>query len=205
MWNMVRPLSVQQFAFVVTSFYLMSRVHVVAFSELQCQRGRPFASSTSKCSQLHDIKNNNEWTSDFDDYVGGDSESQSKDDDERFRFVNLVAPQQSMDLSACQSRLFSLGVDLILTDFVGNMGFDQVTDWEYYYEDEDNPSDRRVVNPNPFDKSKPKRTRSSSGSVVCILVVVTRLRERWIQTKGIRLFDNKIPRFGSFEVSGWGG
>ena len=46
------------------------------------------------------------------------------------------------------------------------MGFDEVTDWEYYYQDEDNKDERRVVQPNPFDKSKPKRTRTSSGSVV---------------------------------------
>lgn len=46
-----------------------------------------------------------------------------------------------------------------------------VTDWEYYYPGEDEesssaPSERQVVTPNPFDASKPKRTRASSGSVV---------------------------------------
>jgi hypothetical protein len=73
----------------------------------------------------------------------------------------------TIDLSACTSRQFSLGQDLILADYVGNMGFDEVTDWEYYYPSEDDDStDRQVVQPNPFDPAKPKRTRTSSGSVV---------------------------------------
>jgi len=43
-----------------------------------------------------------------------------------------------------------------------------VTDWEYYYAGEDDPDERMVVQPNPFDESQPRRTRSSSGSVVRI-------------------------------------
>jgi hypothetical protein len=87
-------------------------------------------------------------------------------DDESMKISSIFTSRGKRDLSATQSRLFSLGQDLILSDFVGNMGFDEVTDWEYYYENEDDPTDRKVVQPNLFDSSKPKRTRTSSGSVV---------------------------------------
>ncbi|GAX21533.1 hypothetical protein FisN_6Hh423 [Fistulifera solaris] len=96
-----------------------------------------------------------EW-SDFDDFVG----------DETANLSSFFASRPP-DNSACSTRQFSLGADLILSDFVGNMGFEEVTDWEYYYQDDDQ-SNRKVVQPNPFDKSKPKRTRTSSGSVVRI-------------------------------------
>jgi hypothetical protein len=99
-----------------------------------------------------------EWTSDFDDFVQGD--------DDEFKISSIFKSRGMRDLSGIQTRLFSLGEDLILSDFVGNMGFDEVTDWEYYYENEEDPIDRKVVQPNPFDSSKPKRTRKSSGSVV---------------------------------------
>ena len=101
-----------------------------------------------------------EWTSDFDDFVGGDST------DDSMQISSIFKKRSTRDLSAIQTRQFSLGQDLILADFVGNMGFDEVTDWEYYYENEEDPTDRKVVQPNPFDDSKPKRTRKSSGSVV---------------------------------------
>ncbi|KAL7571000.1 hypothetical protein ACA910_002622, partial [Epithemia clementina (nom. ined.)] len=52
--------------------------------------------------------------------------------------------------------------------YVGNLGFDEVTDWEYYYPSDDGTDDRKVVQPNPFDPSQPKRSRVSSGSVVRI-------------------------------------
>jgi len=89
-----------------------------------------------------------------------------------------------VDLSGCSTRQFSLGYDVILTSFAGSLGFDEVTDWEYYYdfsEEEDDDDDdrnknykidtsrlqsRKVVQPLPFDSTKPKRTRLSSGSVV---------------------------------------
>jgi serine/threonine protein kinase len=89
------------------------------------------------------------------------------DGDDKFDISKLFRDRAtSIDLSACQSRQFSLGQDLILSDYVGSMGFDEVTDWEYYYPSEDDPTDRQVVQPNPFDPAKPKRTRTSSGSVV---------------------------------------
>jgi serine/threonine protein kinase len=37
-----------------------------------------------------------------------------------------------------------------------------------YYQNMEDPTDRKVVQPNPFDKAQPRRTRTSSGSVVRI-------------------------------------
>ena len=54
----------------------------------------------------------------------------------------------------------------MLDSFLGNMGFDEVTDWEYYYQNEEDENDRKVVQPNPFDSKTPRRTRASSGSVI---------------------------------------
>ena len=56
----------------------------------------------------------------------------------------------------------------MLDSYVGKMGFDEVTDWEYYYQNEEDENDRKVVQPNPFDPATPRRTRSSSGSVVSV-------------------------------------
>eukprot|EP00536_Pseudo-nitzschia_multiseries_P008078 jgi/Psemu1/296793/fgenesh1_pm.199_\ len=110
------------------------------------------------------IVSKTEWTSDFDGFVGdgGDEKGDSTFSD----FLSKSNRDVNQDLTAVRTRLFSLGEDLIINDFVGNMGFEEVTDWEYYYENEEDPNDRNVVNPNPFDASKPKRTRTSSGSVV---------------------------------------
>ena len=101
----------------------------------------------------------NEWTSDFDGFVGDT-------DDDSFQFAKFFENRASKDFSGTQSRQFSLGRDFVLVSYVGKMGFDEVTDWEYYYQNEDDPTDRKVVQPNIFDKSQPKRTRRSSGSVV---------------------------------------
>jgi hypothetical protein len=74
-------------------------------------------------------------------------------------WAQLMSQQGVMDRTAIQVRRFSLGPDLILSNYVGNMGFDEVTDWEYYYpssEDEDKYGDtsvRQVVQPSPFDTS----------------------------------------------------
>ncbi len=120
-----------------------------------------------------------EWTSDFDGYIGGDStndealdyDDNDNDDDIDDKnpsqtFTKLFTSSKNRDLTAVQTRLFSLGQDLIVNDYIGNMGFEEVTDWEYYYQDEDNRDERTTVNPNPFDASKPKRTRVNSGSVI---------------------------------------
>ena len=108
---------------------------------------------------LQSNNDNTEWTSDFDDFIGGDDSSDSYD------FSKLVQ-ERTVDYTACQTRQFSLGSDFVLSNYVGNMGFEEVTDWEYYYPSDDDPNERQVVQPNPLDSSKPKRTRTSSGSVV---------------------------------------
>ena len=74
-----------------------------------------------------------------------------------------------IDYTAIQTRQFSLGQDIVLSDYVGTMGFQEVTDWEYYYPEDDDDDDdgsnilqkktgeplrRQVVQPNPFDPSK---------------------------------------------------
>lgn len=99
--------------------------------------------------------------SDFEDFVGDDQ-------DDSLLFSDLFEAQAKTtdDLSGCQSRQFLLGGDIMLTDFAGSMGFDEVTDWEYYQEDSD--ENRKAVQPNPLDPAQPKRTRESSGSVVRI-------------------------------------
>ena len=116
------------------------------------------------CRHLPFLQNNDntEWTSDFDDFVGGEIEESS---DKKFDFSKLIQ-ERTVDYTACQTRQFSLGADFVLSNYVGNMGFEEVTDWEYYYQSEDDPNERKVVQPNPLDSSKPKRTRTSSGSVV---------------------------------------
>ena len=73
------------------------------------------------------------------------------------QFVNFLQDRRNsrMDWTAIQTRQFSLGQDLVLSNYVGNMGFDEVTDWEYYLQSEDEGDDeRQVVQPNPFDQSK---------------------------------------------------
>jgi hypothetical protein len=107
-----------------------------------------------------------EW-SDFDGFIGGGGGTNTDDFTETWTDFSAFQDKMKMtDLSACQSRQFSLGTDLVLTDFVGSMGFDEVTDWQYYYQNEEDPQDRKVVQPNPFDSNQPRRTRQSSGSVV---------------------------------------
>lgn len=117
---------------------------------------------------LQDSPEETEWTSDFDDFIPG-SNSDNDDDtnsDSTPAIASIFKKRGTRDWSGIQSRQFSLGEDLVLADFVGKMGFDEVTDWEYYYQNEEDPNERKVVQPNPFDESKPKRTRKSSGSVV---------------------------------------
>jgi hypothetical protein len=103
------------------------------------------------------VRRNAAWSSDFE---GGD-------DDDSFEFAKLYAQRVTpTDLSGVQTRQFSLGPDLVLSTYLGNMGFEEVTDWEYYLQDEEDPLNRQVVQPGLFDSSKPKRTRKASGSVV---------------------------------------
>ncbi|GKY94260.1 hypothetical protein MPSEU_000391800 [Mayamaea pseudoterrestris] len=139
---------------------LLGSSRAFCFSHQHCQ-------SSYSTTRLTSSRNNyeEEW-SDFDGFIGGGT---TNNDDPIETWTDFSAFQDKMkmtDLSACQSRQFSLGKDLILTDFVGSMGFDEVTDWQYYYPNEDDPQDRKVVQPNPFDSNQPRRTRQSSGSVI---------------------------------------
>ena len=72
------------------------------------------------------------------------------------------------DLTGCTVRQFSLGYDITLTRFSGSMGFDEVTDWDYFTNPFEAKSEleRDIVQPPPLDPTKPKRTKTSSGSVV---------------------------------------
>lgn len=85
--------------------------------------------------------------------------------------VVLPLPQLVPDRSACRTRRFSLGSEVILDRYLGTLGFQEVTDWQYYMTDQDEDGqvvgDRRErVSPNPFDPNQPRRTRQSSGSVL---------------------------------------
>ena len=92
-----------------------------------------------------------EWTSDFDDFIGGNRDEpldyDDDDDDEpksktsSTSLSDFLAKSASRDLTGVTTRLFSLGQDLIVNDYVGNMGFEEVTDWEYYYQNEEDQED----------------------------------------------------------------
>jgi len=171
-------------------------VSQVSINERRQQRCLP----RSLSSQIGD--ENEEWTSDFDGWIGGDvaeepvsqksssppadempsfeideekAKAKEKEvDEDGIALTQLFEEQRQkketiVDRTGIRARQFSLGEDLVLADYVGNLGFDEVTDWEYYYPSEDSDSDdRKVVQPNPFDSNQPKRTRVSSGSVVRI-------------------------------------
>ena len=104
-----------------------------------------------------------------------DSEPLNIDDDDFFddedsqMFAQVTEKQQnqSRDLSGCSKRKFNLGYDIIISDFAASLGFEEVTDWEYYQPSLVN-NERKVVEPPPFDPNLPKRTREKSGSVVRI-------------------------------------
>ena len=85
----------------------------------------------------------------------------------------LPLPQLVPDRSACRTRRFSLGREVVLVRYLGTLGFQEVTDWQYYMMDQDEDGqvvgDRREkVSPNPFDPNQPRRTRQSSGSILRI-------------------------------------
>jgi hypothetical protein len=142
--------------FIVGLLFSIQRSSAFTASRNPWPLSRTCPASSSSASHLAE---ESEWTSDFDDFVqGGDADAAE--------LSSIFKGRSTRDLTCTQTRQFSLGQDLVLIDFVGNMGFDEVTDWEYYEVNEEDPSDRRVVQPNPFDSAKPKRTRKSSGSVV---------------------------------------
>ena len=142
----------------VSHFLLVSCLENGSFAFL-CSHSLERASRSPRCASSLNLGGGSEWTSDFDDFLE-DGESDA------FLLSSVFKSRGVRDLTGTHTRQFSLGQDLILSDFVGNMGFDEVTDWEYFEVNEEDPSDRKIVQPNPFDNSKPKRTRKSSGSVV---------------------------------------
>ena len=89
-----------------------------------------------------------------------------EDEDSELIF-SATQNQQKKDFSGCSIRQFNLGYDIILSDYVGSLGFEEVTDWEYYQPSLVN-NERKIVEPPPFDPNQPKRTREKSGSVVRI-------------------------------------
>lgn len=159
------------FPFFLSAFYLLTPCEPLVvplrrhrIGPCQCQYPYPYQ-CPSRSTSLASFKE--EWTSDFDDFIGDGGEDKDGDNgDSLSDFLSKSNRGANRDLTAVQTRLFTLGEDLIINDYIGNMGFEEVTDWEYYYENEDDPDDRDVVQPNPFDSSKPKRTRTNSGSVI---------------------------------------
>jgi len=110
-------------------------------------------------------KQENEEFQELDDADGLGFVTQSSKNPSTFTSVKDV------DLSGATYRQFFLGADVELTDFIGSLGFDEIVDWEYYDQTSEEASpradkSRAVVEPSPFDPTKPKRTRSSSGSVI---------------------------------------
>jgi len=95
------------------------------------------------------------------EFILGDDDIVQEGDEQPAASADLFAQllqerSGAVDWTAIQTRQFSLGSDIVLSDYVGNMGFDEVTDWEYYLqsEEDDDQDDRQVVQPNPFDSSK---------------------------------------------------
>ena len=91
-----------------------------------------------------------------------DGEDRNSDE---FVSIPLPKPDASEDLTGCSLREFSFGPAMMLSDYAGSMGFDEVTDWQYYSVD-GYSGEKTPTNPNPLDPSQPVRTREKSGSVV---------------------------------------
>ena len=117
---------------------------------------------------------------DFDD--NGNDNTENIQIKELPKFIKDVQ-KKNVDLTGSTEREFSLGRDVILSNYAGSLGFDQITDWQYYTVDVEEDDDdgyyskrrteggeqrRTPVSPRPMDPSQPSRTRSSSGSVVRI-------------------------------------
>ena len=130
-------------------------------------------SSTRSASSLW--LNNNNNNHDDDDPLEYDDDDFFFEDEDSELIFSATQNQQKKDFSGCSIRQFNLGFDIILSDYIGSMGFEEVTDWEYYQSQPSaspsspyNDSTRKVVDPPPFDPNAPKRTREKSGSVVRI-------------------------------------
>lgn len=102
---------------------------------------------------------------DLDDELLPDFDDNEERNSDEFISIPLPKPDASEDLTGCSLREFSFGPDVMLSDYAGSMGFDEVTDWQYYSVD-GYSGEKTPTNPNPFDPSQPVRTREKSGSVV---------------------------------------
>lgn len=147
-------------------FLLQKSENVEAFVHRSFSSGLASISSFSSSrslSRLSDKKGDDIFYDDFDFF-------DDDDDEDSLAFARLSETKTIRDLSGSQHRQFRLGNDVMVVDFIGSLGFEEVTDWEYYYDSEDDDGERQVVKPPPMDSSKPRRTRSSSGSLVCQLL-----------------------------------
>ena len=96
---------------------------------------------------------------DFDEY---------DDKQEEKELISIPLPKAvttTQDLTGSTLREFSFGPDVMLSSYAGSLGFDKVTDWQYY-ETDSYSGERKQVSPRPMDPTQPSRTKSSSGSVV---------------------------------------
>jgi len=146
-------------------------------------------SESKSWSSGNDSENGPVEYDDFDDFIGDSFDSEKrytpspsiseerKENDgvpvwESNRSTDVVVPLPQLvpDRSACRTRRFSLGAEVVLDRYLGTLGFQEVTDWQYYMTDQDEDGqtvgDRQKVSPNPFDPKQPRRTRQSSGSVL---------------------------------------
>ena len=101
-----------------------------------------------------------------------DDDEDTKNDDNNMssrEVISIPLPKQvstiNDDMTGSTLREFSFGPDVLLSNYAGSLGFDKVTDWQYYTTNE-YTGEKQSVNPRPLDPTQPTRTRSSSGSVV---------------------------------------
>jgi hypothetical protein len=157
-------------------------------------RRDPLSSLVDKDNQQQQQQQQQELSSlerrrstDDDDVVAENNKIDKGDDGDDSWNVQLRQETQqrrqtsrSVDYTAIRSRQFTFGKDLILTNYVGDMGFDEVTDWQYYYQDIDEDgrpaptrpggagggsADRNVAQPNPFDSTRYVRYYHVSSSL----------------------------------------
>ncbi|KAL7529015.1 hypothetical protein ACHAWF_002806 [Thalassiosira exigua] len=97
-----------------------------------------------------------------------DFDDDDNDDlDGRGELISIPLPKSDAaeDLTGATEREFSFGPDLMLSDYAGSLGFDKVTDWQYYKTDVYS-GERTPVSPSPLDPDQPARTREGGGGVV---------------------------------------
>lgn len=143
---------------------LQQKVQAFLVSPTQQHASASAANSNPASPFLRASDNNNLEYDDFNDFYNDNNSDNLSNNS--LKFSDVLQSQGAQDLSSCRVRQLRLGRDFVLDSFIGNMGFDEVTDWEYYYKNEEDENDRKVVNPNPFDEATPRRTRTKSGSVV---------------------------------------